>query len=282
MTDTRRTPANGRVAAHDMVPFPTGHRAVEGAPFTVSVPVADLLRRPEGPRDRQLLLGANVLVFETVGEWCFVQALADDYVGYVARSCLHPTKEPATHSVQTPATHAYAEPNMKSPDLLALSFGARLRVIGENGSFFQTEQGFVPRGHLQHCDDHMQDPIAVAELFLGTPYLWGGNSRAGIDCSGLVQAALLACGIPCPGDSYQQEQELGRAIPLGACQVPDDLQRGDLLFWKGHVALMHSADTMIHANAHHMAVVLEPVDAAVARILDQGDGPVTCHRRLTE
>ena len=121
----------------------------------------------------------------------------------------------------------------------------------------------------------MTDPVAVAELFLGTHYLWGGNSRFGVDCSGLVQAGLLACGIACPGDSGDQERALGEDLPEDT-----PAKRGDLLFWKGHVAWVAGENLLLHANAYHMAVAFEPMDKAIARIISQGDGPVTSHKRL--
>ncbi|MGB1209466.1 MAG: C40 family peptidase, partial [Paracoccaceae bacterium] len=142
------------------------------------------------------------------------------------------------------------------------------------GRFAQTSLGHIPTQHLAPLPHAFPDPAAVAELFLGTPYLWGGNSRWGIDCSGLVQAAFLACGIPCPGDSDQQQAALGPRLPP---QTPK--QRGDLLFWRGHVAWVVDAQTLLHANAHHMAVAHEPIETAILRIAAQGDGPMTAHIR---
>jgi len=167
--------------------------------------------------------------------------------------------------------------------LFPLSFGARLRVARTEGAWaklaIQTQpdtawfrEAWVPAAHLAPVDTLEPDPVAVAEKFLGTPYVWGGNTAFGIDCSGLVQAALLACGIECPGDA-----DLQMALGEEATGAP---RRGDLMFWKGHVALVVDADTLIHANAGHMAVACEGIEAATARIAAQGDGPVTAHRRL--
>ena len=160
---------------------------------------------------------------------------------------------------------------MKTRERMSLSHGARVTVTGEAGRFAETPLGFVPRVHLAPLERPEADPVAVAERFLGAPYLWGGNSAFGIDCSGLVQAALAACGIACPGDTDMQES-LGDA----AQGAP---RRGDLLFWKGHVALVRDAETLIHANAHHMAVTVEEIAAVTDRIAAAGEGPVTAHRR---
>lgn len=156
-----------------------------------------------------------------------------------------------------------------------LVFGSLVRIVDEHRRFMETAGGlFVPGQHLWPIARRFCDPVAVAQMFLGAPYLWGGNTPHGIDCSGLVQAALLAAGVECPGDSDMQ-QGLGQP-----CAVGSALARGDLLFWKGHVALAVDGDTLIHANAHSMSVALEPAGAAIRRIEAQGDGPVTHHRRL--
>ena len=128
---------------------------------------------------------------------------------------------------------------------------------------------------MRPLDRPFSDPVTIAQLFFGTPYLWGGNSGLGIDCSGLVQAALRACAVPCPGDSDMQLDDLGAEIPAGA-----SLARGDLMFWKGHVGMMVDADVMLHANAHHMATAYEPIADATLRIKAQGDGDVIGRKRL--
>ncbi len=243
----------------------------QGRTAQIGVPVTDLCRQPEGPRDRQVLFGERVTVLEETSGWALVVAEKDGYRGHLRQNALAYPR-PATHRVCVPATHAYARADLKSPDLLSLSFGSPVTVTAQTKDFAETPHGHIPLVHLAPLDELQDDPAKIAALFLGTPYLWGGNSRWGIDCSGLVQTALLACGIPCPGDSGQQEGAVGKAVD-GA------YQRNDLLFWKGHVALVVDAATIIHANAHKMAVSYEPIKDAIARIEASGDGPVTAHRR---
>ena len=237
-------------------------------------PVVNLLRRPKGSRDRQLLFGDIVTVSQRQHGWSRVTADKDNYAGWVASDHLG-TIEPQTHWIVAASTHAYAAPDMKSTDRISLSFGSRIRALSEQDGFLETALGFIPAVHAAPAYSRLTDPVAAAQLFLGTPYLWGGNSRFGLDCSGLVQAALLACGIPCPGDSGDQERVVGAPVSSG-----EPAKRGDLLFWKGHVAWVAAENLLLHANAHHMAVALEPTDQAIARISAQGDGPVTSHKRL--
>ncbi|MEP1329604.1 NlpC/P60 family protein [Pseudophaeobacter sp.] len=273
MSDSRRTAANARVCAADLAAQFPDLKPVLGTTARIALPVVDLLRRPDGPRDRQLLCGEAVTVFDNIQGWAFVQAAKDAYVGYLPTDALAPAQD-ATHWVSAAASHAYCKADFKSRDRCGLSFGSLVRVTGNDPRFAATDQGFIPRVHLSPIGQYEADPVAIAERFLGTPYLWGGNSRFGIDCSGLVQAAFLACGSACPGDSDQQEAECGLRLP-----VDSPYQRGDLLFWKGHVALVRDAETLIHANAHAMAVAIEPLQAAIFRIAEQGDGPVTAHKR---
>lgn len=275
MTDRRLTPANAHVAAAHLRGQVVAPHYADGEAAMVAPPLADLWSTPDRTaRDRQLLMGDAVTIYERRDGMCFVQAVRDGYVGYVEADALAPLA-PITHRVGVTASHLYPVPDMKRPGARRLSFGAGLRIVAATGAFFETAEGwFVPRPHLRPANSPMTDPASVAQLFFGTPYLWGGNSSDGIDCSGLVQAALLACAQPCPGDADLQESTIGVALPEGA-----SLQRGDLLFWRGHVAMAVDDTVLIHANAHKMAVTYEPIRDAIQRIDGAGDGPVTSRRR---
>lgn len=273
--DRRLWPANERVCSVALDGQVEGAKVVTGAARQAALPVVDLLSAPDGGRDRQLQMGDGFTVLEDREGWSFGQSLKDGYCGYVQTQTLTDAIT-ATHSVSSRATHLYSHEDFKSPERAAVSFGSKLTLIDERRKFYETHDGlFVPKKHVRPLGQNFADPVTIAQLHFGTPYLWGGNSSFGIDCSGLVQAALLACGIDCPADSDMQMDALGRDIPEG-----DPLQRGDILFWKGHVGMMVDADTLIHANAHHMAVAYEPIMAAIIRIEAQGDGPVTARKRL--
>ena len=276
MRDCRVVPANDRVAHLSLRGQVAGVAFVAGEWGRVIVPMADLLEAPGGRRARQVILGERFLTLERRNGLAFGQAERDAYVGYLAETALGPDGA-ATHWVCAPATHLYASADIKRPEVALLTLGARLTVRREvDARFVETDQGlFALRPHLAVIGDRATDPVAVAMGFLGTPYLWGGNSRSGIDCSGLVQAAHLACGIACPGDADLQEAALGRELPPG---VP--LARGDLLFWDGHVALAVDGGTLIHAAGHQMAVVLEGAEACMARIAAQTGGGATSRKRL--
>ncbi|MBD3679786.1 MAG: C40 family peptidase [Rhodobacteraceae bacterium] len=276
MMDRRLTPANGRVAAVHLQGTVEAERFTEGELRQVSVPVASIWAAPDrARRERQVLLGEQVTVYEVRDGMAFVQSRRDGYVGYVSDAQLGPVSE-ATHAVSVPATHFYPAPDIKAPEVIALSFGARVRIVAGQGEFFETDQGkFIPKPHLRPLNRPVTDPVTVAQLHFGAPYLWGGNSITGIDCSGLVQAALLAAGQPCPADSDLQEKALGRELPEDT-----PAERGDLYFWKGHVAIAVDGETLIHANAYHMAVAYEPISEAIERIEAQGGGPVTARKRL--
>ena len=270
--DRRLWPANARVALRSLGAQP-GLAVVDGTLATLSRPVTDLMTAPDGRRDRQLLLGHPVTVIEDRAGWSFIQA-SDGYVGYVPSDRLTTGAAP-THRVGTLATHAYAAEDLKSPDVMQLPFGTRLQVLDERRHFFETPQGFVPKKHLRPLDRPFTSPATIAQLHFGVPYLWGGNSTRGLDCSGLITAALTACDIPCPGDADLQENALGERL------APDaPLQRGDIIFWRGHVGMMVDEDTLIHANGNAMAVTYEPLANAILRIRTVEASEVTSRRRI--
>jgi cell wall-associated NlpC family hydrolase len=222
----------------------------------------------------EALSGDRVTVYEIDEEgWAWGQLASDGYVGWLpASALLAPSAEP-THRVAALRTFVFPEPSIKAPPVEALPLGARIAVLRLDGPFAVTAGGYIPANHVAPLMQTESDFVAVAERFLGAPYLWGGKSSLGVDCSGLVQVALTACGVVCPRDSDMQEAAPGAQSSLAG------LRRGDLLFWKGHVAIARDAATLIHANAFHMAVAIEPVAEAVARIEASGS-KVTGVRRL--
>ena len=279
--DPRLTPARPDLAAAHLKGTVEAERFVEPVPHVVGVPVAPMAGRPDGTAamGTQLLFGERVEVYEAEGQWAWGQAVADGYVGYVPRPCLERAEgAPApTHRIAPPMSHLYPIPDMKRPPECWLSGASRVAVSGtaEAGFLPLASGGWVPEAHLAALDAPATDWVAEAERFLGLPYLWGGRSGMGVDCSGLVQLALAAAGRDCPRDSDLQEARLGRDL---AAETP--LMRGDLVFWKGHVGVMTDGATLLHANAHHMAVVAEPLDTATGRIAGAGGGGVTRRARL--
>jgi cell wall-associated NlpC family hydrolase len=269
--DRRVTPFSGRVA-HSSLAGQIEAPLTEGLQAQVTIPVTNLLDRPGGARDRQLLLGDAVTVIDRDESHAFVMAARDGYCGWVAESALGQGPEP-THWVVAPSTHLYSDPQVHSPEKASLSLGSRVAVVGSWGAWGNTPYGFVPLVHLRPLGQWAPDPIYVAESLLGTPYLWGGNSRFGLDCSGLVQVSMHAAGRACPGDSDMQ-------MALGRTLAPEErLQRGDLIFWKGHVAMVVNEDVLIHANGHTMSVSYEGIRDAISRISAGGGGLVQGRQR---
>ena len=240
----------------------------EPRPAQVTVSVADIRRepRPDSSGDTQALYGETVDIFEEAEGWCWVQARADGYVGYMAGAALTARHNEPTHIIIAPRTFLYPGPDMKLPAEMALSIGARISVAGEaetRGARYLTlaNGGAIIAAHAAPIATKFSDPVAIAERLLETPYLWGGRSGFGIDCSGLAQLAYAICGINVQRDTDMQKDSAGRAFAEGS-----PLQRGDLVFWSGHVALMADEKTIIHASGHAMAVVKEDFAEAAARI----------------
>jgi len=256
-------------------------RPLDGCPYEVAEPTAPLRHAPfpDAPLDTEALKGERVTVYETTEEgWAWGQLAADGYVGYIPAGALREPGPVPTHKVTALRTLVFPGPSAKLPPVEALPLGCRLAVARVEEPFAVTASGgYVPARHLAAFDSAERDFVAVAERFLGAPYLWGGKTSLGVDCSGLLQVALTACGVPCPRDSDMQEKALGE--PLLPPFDLSKLRRGDLLFWKGHVAIVRDAATLIHANVFHMAVAWEPIVQAIGRIRARW-GEVTSVRRL--
>ena len=251
---------------------------VVGQPAQFNAPTTPIFRapRPDAMQISQGLMGQTVRVFETKDGWSWVQMDDDGYVGYVG-SGLGPDTHTPTHRVHVPSTLLYPKPDLKSQPVLYLPMNAKLRVTETVGNYFALANGgFVFAKHLAALNAVENDFVAVAEGFLNAPYLWGGKTIHGLDCSGLVQTALNACGITCPRDTDMQEQSLGHHLLINDL---DGLQRGDLVFWAGHVGIMFNESHLLHANGFHMQTVIEPLAAAATRIAESHK-PITSIKRL--
>jgi Bacterial dipeptidyl-peptidase Sh3 domain/NlpC/P60 family len=272
MDDPRLTPARGDLAAKYLEGKVKAARFVEGLEFEIADGLAPLREAPSSNATQisQALKGERVTIYDRNGEgFAWGQLNSDGYVGWLPDRALEKPAAKPTHKVTALRTFAFPGPSIKLPPVEILSMGAMLTLLREDGAFAVTREGwYLPRLHLGGIDEMAADFVAVAERFVGTPYLWGGKSSIGIDCSGLVQVALNAAGTGCPRDSDMQRDGLGRALSPAETK---HLQRGDLIFWKGHVAIARDADSIVHANAHHMAAVVENTSEAIARINASGN-----------
>jgi len=279
--DPRVTPVRADLAAKFLegnVPAP---RYVEGRSYEVIAPQAPLRQepRPGAPLETEALLGERVTIYDSNAEgWAWGQLAADNYVGWLPLGALAPPGVPPTHKVAALRSFAFPGPSIKLPPIEALPLGAKLAVVRIEDRLAVTQAGgYVPAAHLKPIGENESDFVAVAERFVGVPYLWGGKTALGLDCSGLVQIALTACGVSCPRDTDMQDAALGNQVRANADW--SNLERGDFVFWKGHVAIVHDAASLLHANAFHMAVAIEPIAAAIARIRAAGS-EITSVRRL--
>jgi hypothetical protein len=273
--DRRVTPARPDLAAAHLRGPIEAPRYAEGRAMQVVEASAPLRRAPapDAPLETEALLGETVVIYDVSEGWAWVQLDRDHYVGYLPLAALG-RRSDLTHRVAALRTHVYPGPSIKHTPLMALSLGALVAVAAHEGDFAVTADGrFLWARHLADVNSRERDFVAVAEKFLHAPYLWGGRTSEGVDCSGLVQAGLTAAGVAAPRDSDMQEASLGDPIPSAPA-------RGDLVFWKGHVGVMRDPASLIHANGWHMAVVSEPLAEARARIAANGGGDVTSVRRL--
>lgn len=240
---------------------------VEAQRARVIAPLANLAQRPDpsSPLDSQLIRGEPVAVFEAHNGWSWVQSGWDGYVGYVQSDALGPMGLAPTHRISALTTNIYADADLKSPVIDQLSIGSVVTLLGETetrGVLYGSLDGggYVAVRHVIPVDQFAQDYVKIAERFLHVPYLWAGRSGFGIDCSGIVQLSMAMAGQSILRDSDMQAETVGEAIDDAS------LQRGDLVFWDGHVGIMQNDTSLLHANANSMDTCTEPLDAAIERI----------------
>ena len=273
--DPRITPWRDGIAARGLEGLMEAEVYLDTRTMACVTAAAAIRAAPDANAEQmdQLLFGERFEVLEEEGTWRLGQALRDGYVGYVQASDLKPIETPVTHRVAAIRTYAFAEPSIKSRAIGPYSINALVSVKAVEGRLAMVSgAGWITASHLAPIGTVEDDWASVAEQFLGAPYLWGGRESLGLDCSGLVQQALFACGRACPRDADQQEQ-------MGVEIAQSDFTRGDLVFWKGHVAIGLGNGQIIHANGHHMAVAIEPLMDAITRIGASGSQP-TSYRRV--
>ncbi|MEE8188255.1 MAG: NlpC/P60 family protein [Kiloniellales bacterium] len=260
-------------------------RFTAGHPAQVARGVADLRRRPGAgePLDSQLLSGEVVTVYDEAGGWAWVQNETDGYVGYVESAALGREAAETTHAVTVLRTFLFPVPDLKAPPLDALSMTGSVAVGGTDGAYSQVrfggQQGWLYSRHLAPLGDSAPDYVETALQFLGVPYLWGGKGSLGMDCSGHIQVVLARAGIPCPRDSDTQAESLGQAVDWQPGRTR--LQRGDLIYFPGHVAIALDETQVVSANAHAMMVSIEPLSELEERVKAESGGTgITAVRRL--
>lgn len=279
--DPRLTPARPDLAAAHLQGEIAAARYVAGRSMHVRMGLADLHGKPsrEATIDTQALYGEDVTLYEDREGWAWVQLARDDYVGYLPREALAEGPADATHRICVNRSFVYPATDIKAPVIAALPLGAKVKLEDEEGAFARLAGGgYVFTQHVRPLGKKANDFVAVAEGFLGAPYLWGGKSSLGVDCSGLVQIALSQAGVAAPRDTDLQESALGAELTIR--DGLKGLRRGDLVFWRGHVGIMREAQTLLHANAHHMLVTSEPLAEVRGRVRQKGGGEITSIKRV--
>lgn len=283
--DRRLHPVRPDLAATDYRGQVQAERFVDGTDFSVKADKVELRAKPDLACgiDTELIFGETVRVFESTPDgWSWGQLQTDGYVGWMPTDALGPVEQ-VTHRVTALRTYRYPEAEMKRPVLSQISMGALVCVVGSETTrgleFAKLSDGsFVVKKHLVERDHKVADWATTAEAMVGTPYLWGGRSTLGLDCSGLIQLSLQTGGVNAPRDTDMQESMLGEELDLSG-GLPD-LQRGDLMFWKGHVGVMSDPQTLLHANGYTMTVAYVNLQAALKRIDDNEFGQLTSVKRL--
>ena len=276
--DPRVIPARPDLAALHLKDVVQADVYASPTPMQVSVPLAPMTAKPdaEGEMTSQLIFGEAFTAYENESGWVWGQTALDGYVGYIPEACLMEAMDEPSHRITALQALVYPDADFRARPIGALPFGARVSVGERAAPFVQLNVGgWVAETAVKPVADKAPMWVATAEIFKGAPYLWGGRSAAGFDCSGLVQIALQSANVACPRDSDQQLAALGRDAPQSA------LRRGDLVFWKGHVGIMTSPKTLLHANLNHMEVAEEPFEAAVERIGQKEFGEVLGVKRMT-
>jgi cell wall-associated NlpC family hydrolase len=279
LPDPRRHAYRESLAAESLRGRVEAPRYVAGVRRQVEASSLPLRREPrfDAILDSEALFGETLTLFDESEGWAWVQLARDGYVGYLPSEGLTSAVTTPTHRVAALRTFVYANPDIKTPPLALLSLNALLSGAGEEGRFLALQSGgFVIAEHLRKLDEPARDFVDVALGFRGTPYLWGGRTSLGVDCSGLVQLASEAAGLSCPRDADMQAHEVGRQLDR---QGADALARGDLVFWDGHVGIMTGAQDLVHASAYQMMVMEEPLDEARARIASSKGGEIIGVRR---
>jgi cell wall-associated NlpC family hydrolase len=274
--DPRLTLARPDLASAALEGLIAAERFENPTAMRLVVPAASVRAAPSVDAEQvdQLLFGERFDVLEVEDGFAWGQAARDGYVGFVEAAALSARDLTPTHRVRTLRTFSYLEPSIKAPSRGPFSLGALVTAAETTGALTRVEGGgWIPATHLAPIGADFADPVEAALGFLGTPYLWGGRDSLGIDCSGLVQQALYAAGRACPRDTDMQAK-MGE--PVGR----EALARGDLVFWRGHVGIMLDGERLLHANGHHMAVVIEPLAEALTRIVAAGPGAPTGFRRI--
>ena len=273
--DPRFTPWRDGVAARSLEGVLEAEVYLDPKAMSCGAAAAAIRSAPDANAEQmdQLLFGERFEVLEEEGAWLFGQAARDGYVGFVEAAALAPARPMPTHRVAAIRTYAFTEASIKSRAIGPFSINSLVAVEATDGKLAKVSgAGWMTAAHLDPIGVFDEDWAAVAERFVGAPYLWGGRESLGLDCSGLVQQALFACGRACPRDTDMQA-EMGQAITAA------EFGRGDLVFWKGHVAMGLGDGRIVHANGHHMATVVEPLAEAIARIAAAGAGEPTGYRR---
>jgi hypothetical protein len=254
--------------------FAPHYARAEPCRCTVDAVVVRARPSEQAPAISQIVHGEGFALIDRAGDWAWGRCAHDDYVGYIPASALGAMTAP-THRVVAPLALVFANPDIKAPVVRSLSIGARVAAEDEDG-FLRIADGYIHSRHAAALESNAPDPVAVAESMIGMPYRWGGRGADGIDCSGLVQRALELAGIDAPRDSDMQRDQLGTLLDDDA--VP---ARGDLVFFPGHVGMMVDSERLIHANAHWMATVVEPLADVTARLQPLHDHPITARRRIS-